>query len=132
PEEMANYEKRAQFRALTFDRQGALADFEKVIELDPSAWAYSQRANLLLEEGRLDDALADAELAFELDPGVGMALFKADIMSFLGRVDEAIALIEEQNGTPEEQRSIAMALSDFDALSGRKEQGLQRIDDLLH
>jgi tetratricopeptide (TPR) repeat protein/transglutaminase-like putative cysteine protease len=132
PDEIQHYENRAQFRAMTFDRPGALADFGKVIELDPGAWAYSQRANLLLEEGRLEDALADAEQAFELDPTVGMALFKADILSFLGRVDDAIALIEEQSGTPEEQRSIAMALSDLDALSGRKEQGLQRIDDLLY
>jgi tetratricopeptide (TPR) repeat protein len=131
PEETENYENRAQFRALTFDRQGALDDYSKVIELDPSAWAYSQRANILLEQGRLDDALADAEQAFALDPGVGMALFKADILSFVGRVDEAIALVEEQSGTPEEQRSIAMALSDLDALAGRKEEGLQRIEDLL-
>ena len=132
PDETQHYENRAQFRAMTFDRQGALADFAKVIELDPSAWAYSQRANLLLEEGRLEDALADAEQAFELDPGVGMALFKAEILSFVGRIDEAIALVEQQNGTPEEQRAVVMALSDLDALSGRKEQGLQRIDDLLH
>jgi tetratricopeptide (TPR) repeat protein/transglutaminase-like putative cysteine protease len=132
PEEVANYENRAQFRVMTFDRAGALADFDQVIEINPSAWAYAQRADLLIEEGRLDDALADAEQAFELDPGVGTALFKADILSFLGRVDDAIALIEEQSGTPEEQQSIAMALSDLDALSGRKEQGLQRIEDLLH
>lgn len=131
PDEVEPYQNRAQFRTLTFDRAGALADYEKIVELDPSAWAYSQRASLLLQEGRLDAALADAELAFELDPGVGTALFKADILSFLGRVDEAITLVEEQDGTPEERRSIAMALSDLDALSGRKEQGLQRIDDLL-
>lgn len=132
PDKADPYENRARFRAMTFDRQGALEDFEKVLELDPSAWAYSQRADVLLDEGRLDEALADAELAFELDPGVATALFKADILSFLGRVDEAIALVEEQDGTPEERRSIAMALSDLDALAGRKEQGLQRIDDLLH
>ena len=132
PDEAEHYRNRAQFRAMTFDRQGALADFEKVLELEPGAQAYVQRASILLEEDKLEAALADAEQASELDPGVGTALFKADILAFLGQVDEAIALIEEQSGTPEEERSIAVALSDLDALAGRKEQGLQRIDDLLH
>jgi tetratricopeptide (TPR) repeat protein len=132
PDEAENYQNRAQFRAMTFDREGALEDIARVLDLEPSAGAYIQRAALLLEQGRLEAALSDARQASELEPGVGTALFEADILSFLDQVDEAIALIEEQSGTPEEQRSIAMALSDLDALSGRKEQGLQRLEDLLH
>ncbi len=131
PDEAENYQNRALFRALTFDRDGALEDLDMVVDLAPSATVYFQRARLLMEMGRMEDALADAEQGGELDPGISATLFRANVMSYLDRVDEAIALLEEQDGNAEERRAIAMALSDLEAAAGRKEDGLRRIDDLL-
>ncbi|OYW44456.1 MAG: hypothetical protein B7Z33_11520 [Sphingomonadales bacterium 12-68-11] len=131
PDNTDIYRQRAQFRSATLDRAGALADLGVVIERDPGAGAYVQRSNLLMEMGRLDEALADAETAWDLDPSLQSAFAKAAVLPYLGRIDEAIALLEEQSGDAAERRSIAMTLSDLDALSGRRDAGLQRLDDLL-
>lgn len=131
PDDTDIYRQRADFRAATLDRAGALADYGKVIEQDPGATAYIQRSNLLMEMGRLDDALADAETAWELYPSLDAAFAKAAVLPYLDRVDEAIALLEEQTGDAAQRRSIAMTLSELDALAGRREEGLQRLDELL-
>ncbi|MEO6042230.1 MAG: hypothetical protein ABIP41_10040, partial [Croceibacterium sp.] len=64
-------------------------------------------------------------------PSLRTAEAKAGILPYLGRVDEAIALLKEQNGTAAERRDLATTLSDLDALAGRKNEGLKRLDDLL-
>ena len=131
PDDLDNYRNRARFRAMTFDRTGALEDLAKVLETEATSADYVQRAILLLDETRLEEALADADEASRLDPGVGTAMVRANILSYLGRIDEAIALLEEQNGGAEERVALQTALSDLEALSGRKDDGLQRIEQLM-
>ena len=131
PDDLDNYRYRAAFRTMTLDREGAIADVSEVIEREPVAADYLQRAELLAEMGKLEDALADAEIGWELDPSVNAAFVLAAILPYLDRVEEAIALLQEQSGDTEQQGAIAMAISELEGQAGRKEEGLQRIEDLL-
>jgi tetratricopeptide (TPR) repeat protein/transglutaminase-like putative cysteine protease len=131
PDELDTYRYRSQFRAMTWDWAGAIADFDTVIEREPDAGSYLLRAGLKAETGDLEGALADAQAGWELDPSLNAAFVLANILPYLGRVEEAIDLLEQQSGGPDEQDELAMSLGDLEALAGRKEEGLRRIDELL-
>jgi len=52
-----------------YNVEGALADFERAIDLDPSyATAHQWYGEILAAAGRLDEGLAQMQLAIELDP----------------------------------------------------------------
>ncbi len=131
PDDADNYRNRARFRSGTYDRSGALADLDKVIELEPDSQAYWARAGLLADLGRLDDALADARAASDLDPSVGTGIYEAQILAELDRVDEAIAIVENLDGDANERQAIVMELSNLYAQAGRKDEGYARIEELL-
>lgn len=131
PDELDNYRFRSQFRTMTWDWPGAIADFDTVIEREPDAQSYLLRAGLKTETGDLEGALADAEAGWDLDPSLDAAFTLANILPYVGRVEDAIELLAQQSGTPEEQSQLAMALSELEAQAGRKEDGLRRIDELL-
>jgi tetratricopeptide (TPR) repeat protein len=108
-----------------------LPTFDTVIEPEPDANAYLLRAGLKTETGDLQGALADAQAGWDLDPSLQAAFVLSDILPYLGRVEEAIELLDQQSGSPDEQDEIAMAISELEAQAGRKEEGLQRIEDVL-
>lgn len=131
PDDLDNYRFRSQFRTMTWDWPGAIADFDAVIEREPDAQSYLLRAGLKTEAGDLDGALADAQAGWDLDPSLDAAFTLANILPYVGRVEDAIELLEQQSGTPEEESQLAMAISELEAQAGRKEDGLRRIDELL-
>ena len=56
------------------DFDGAIADYTRAIEIDPTyAAAYSNRGNAKQAKGDLDGAIADCNRAIELDPKDPMA-----------------------------------------------------------
>ncbi|MGH9769892.1 MAG: tetratricopeptide repeat protein [Blastocatellia bacterium] len=56
------------------DIDGALADFNRAISLDPrSAWAYVGHGAILGAQGRFDEAITDFDRAVELDPQFALA-----------------------------------------------------------
>lgn len=131
PDRVQSYRSRAAFRNLIYDREGALADYGRVIELEPAADIYLQRSYLLVELGRMEDALAEARMADDIYPSIQTAMAQANAMQYLGQLDEAIMLLEDQGGTAEERRTLVMQLSELEAHAGRKDEGLQLIDDML-
>jgi tetratricopeptide (TPR) repeat protein/transglutaminase-like putative cysteine protease len=131
PDDLDNYRFRSEFRTMTWDWAGAIADFDTVIEREPNAQAYLLRAALKTETGDLDGALTDAQAGWELDPSLEAAFTLSNILPYVGRLDEAIELLEQQSGSPEEESQLAMAISELEAQAGRKEDGLRRIDDML-
>ncbi len=131
PEEMSAYLYRLSFRIDTFDRAGALQDINTVLEHQPSADNYMLRSYVHEDAGKVEEALADAETAWDLAPSVAVASQRAELMRYVGREEEAIALLQEQGGTPEEERDLILKISDFEAQLGRKDEGLLRIDELL-
>jgi len=131
PDDSAAYSARAWFRSVTLDREGALADLDRVVEIDPGAASYIQRAGMLLELGRMEQAEADARNAWDLHPSLEAASMLADVLGETGRVEEAIALLDEQNVDAESRADVAMAISNLEAQAGRKDAGFQRIEDML-
>jgi tetratricopeptide (TPR) repeat protein len=131
PDDVANYRYRAAFRADTYDREGALADYNIVIDREPDAAAYLQRSFLHADLDRLEESLADAEAAWELDPSLRAVQQRAELLRYFDREEEAIALLEEQNASAEERDGLILAISDLEAETGRKAEGLQRLEELL-
>lgn len=74
------------------DYEGALADFNKVMELKPDhADAYLQRGIVLRKQNKLSAALDDFNKANELDPKLDIWLERGFAYYNLGRFAEAIA-----------------------------------------
>ena len=94
------------------DLTGALADFDKAIELDPTdAFAYSQRALALIETGDHAAALADATRATRLHPGGAEGFCSRGLArAYLGRDRLAIA---------DYDKAIELDPDHFQAISGR-------------
>ncbi|HEY0600481.1 tetratricopeptide repeat protein [Brevundimonas sp.] len=74
------------------DHRGALAAFDRAVELSPgSAGAHVSRGGLLLDRGEFARARADLERAVELEPGGVLA---TNLLGFLamqeGRFDDAV------------------------------------------
>jgi TolB-like protein len=63
------YSARGMVRALTWDWNGALADLEKALTLDPRSDVSHHRYSYLLAYlGRLPEAIAEAQAATEIEP----------------------------------------------------------------
>src|SRR5581483_9780679 len=74
----ADYFQRALAREKKGDIEGALADYDVVIRLDPrNAAAYNNRGDMRFRRHELDRALADFEEAIRLDPGLAAAYYTA-------------------------------------------------------
>jgi tetratricopeptide (TPR) repeat protein len=76
--------------------EDALADFNRLIELDPNdAWAIARRAETYQALERYEDALADLDRAIELDPENTFALVKeGEIYQALERYKDAKLLYQ--------------------------------------
>jgi tetratricopeptide (TPR) repeat protein len=86
---------RARVRLLAGDREGALADVEAIVELDPEEpeWLL-ERSLRRAQQDRFDEALADAERVLELQPGRPKALQAlATALEHVGRYAEAEAAL---------------------------------------
>lgn len=93
-EDPQKYTKSGMEKLQNNDFEGAIADFNKAIELDPkNAVAYLNRANARFGIGDLDCAVADFDKAIELKPD--------DANGYIGRATIFLALHEiekaEQN-----------------------------------
>ncbi len=75
------------------DWNGALADYNKAIELNPNyAFAYNNRGVVKRTNGDLDGALADENKAIGLDPNIAEAWYNRGFLKRLtGDLDGALA-----------------------------------------
>ena len=93
--------------------EGALADINRVIDVDPDWLAYFSRGTFFHKFGHFEQAVADLSRAGKLDTEgsavVHRACYRASALSHLGRLDEALADCEilpenhwmpGQNGLP--------------------------------
>ncbi len=70
----AQLTERAEAEMSRADRDGAIADFTRAIELDPRlARAWAERGAARGQKGDLDEAIADLSKAINLEPGLAMA-----------------------------------------------------------
>ncbi|CAI2177463.1 2203_t:CDS:2 [Funneliformis geosporum] len=70
----------------------ALADFERIIQLNPrSFFAHKNRAEILLSFGNNDDALVNLDVALQLEPkNFTLLKCRGEILHLLGNYDKAI------------------------------------------
>lgn len=116
PDEVTGYSSRASFRAGVYDREGAIADYTRVIELGADAGAYIARGELYEQRGEHEKAIADYEAARELDPASDAALLAlAQARDVAGDASGAIALLDER---------IALGGKGRDAVIGTKAEVL--------
>jgi len=96
PNNAALLNEWAMLAAERQDETKALTILAKSLEIDDHyATTYCVRANVYVNQGKLDQALADYDKALAIWPDLVTALSgKALVMSRLGRLDEAIALNE--------------------------------------
>lgn len=91
PDWAGAYSSRASFRAATLDRNGAIADVDKALALEPSAALHLQRASLSRSLGDLPAAIASTRNAIGLEPDNSRAvLFLAHLLGEAGRREEAL------------------------------------------
>ena len=131
PDDVTNYENRAQFRMMTYDFDGALADMNEAIELESSATRYAIRSQILSELRNREGARKDLEEAFDLDPSPYRAMALADAMADTGDLPGATDLLLQQGGDVDVEDTLAVSRAFFAARSGDIEAGLALIDELL-
>ena len=87
------YSNRGVAKKAKGDLDGAIADYNRAIELDPKdASAYYNRGNAKKAKGDLDGAIADYNRAIELDPKLAIAYYnRGNAKDDKGDLDGAIA-----------------------------------------
>jgi tetratricopeptide (TPR) repeat protein len=99
------------------DWTGAEAEFQRAIQLDPSApKTHSMYAQGLMSRGRFDEAIAQAKLAASLAPaGTLPTVDLAEILTTARRYDEGIAearrALQQMPSSPSAHLALAIALS---------------------
>jgi tetratricopeptide (TPR) repeat protein len=88
-----NYADRARAGAALGDREAAVRDLSKAIELDPEFyWNYIDRGRHYLQLRKLPQAEADFSRAIEIDPEIFLPfVYRAGIHERLNRRPEAIS-----------------------------------------
>jgi protein O-GlcNAc transferase len=108
------------------DRDEAIAQYSKVIELRPEApLAYYKRGNLLKDREQLEAALADYDRAITLDPKYAYALCnRGFVLTRLGRLEAALDSYDQ---------AVAIVPDDVIALSNRADvlRDLRRREEAL-
>ena len=73
------------------DLDGAIADYGKLIEINPSADNYAARASARRQKGDLDGAIADCDKVIEIDPNADNHAIRASVKIQKGDFDGAIS-----------------------------------------
>jgi TolB-like protein/Flp pilus assembly protein TadD len=107
-------------------RQAAL-QFTRAIELDPdNVDAHLQRANLLRDQGFLEDATRTYTLALALDPlNSTIVTEQAILLGLQGRFDQAFEHLESLLAEYPESLSVTLAMSRVAGLAGQTTRSLQ-------
>lgn len=92
-QEAVVYTTRGFAKVIKGDEEGAMADFNSAIKLDPKfAIAYEGRAQIELDRGNVDAAAADYNRALELDPNDPLAYAgRGDVKHHTWDIDGAIS-----------------------------------------
>ncbi len=133
PDDPDNYTNRAWFYETLYEREGAIDDLSRAIELAPTADTLVRRAQAYYALHQDDKALADVQAALELEPDSASATaFSATLKRDKGQLDEARALIEtriDQGG--EKKLGWQMQLADLLAEAGKVDDAVAVLDEAI-
>ncbi|WP_160753360.1 DUF3857 domain-containing protein [Qipengyuania algicida] len=111
------------------DLKLALADYDKAIELEPSADNYSKRSSLRQQMGDVAGALADARKAYAVEGTPVYAEAVADILSWQGKSDEALAMLSDLDLSGDDRIKLLIARANILGEAGRKDEGWALLDE---
>jgi transglutaminase-like putative cysteine protease/tetratricopeptide (TPR) repeat protein len=131
PDEPWAYSLRADLHRLGPDRQTALADMNKAIELGASAERFGARSDLKSDLGDLDGALADAKQAYDLDPKTDQAIALANAMAAKHDYDDALALLEGLDVSGDEKITAIIARAEISGEAKYFDDGWSLLEDAL-
>src|SRR6516225_6912696 len=92
-QDSASLVRSAEYKYKTRDVEGALADYERAISVDPGcAAAYAGRGQIRVNKGELEKGLADYTKSIELDPKQSKVFFsRAILRTYRGDEEGALA-----------------------------------------
>ena len=105
------------------DLRRALADYDKAIELEPSAENYAKRSSLHLQMGDISGALADARKAYAVEGTPVYAEGVADILSQQGKSEDALAMLADLDLSGDDRIKLLIAKANILGEAGRKDEG---------
>lgn len=114
---------RAAFNARIYDYEAALADLDRLVEVDPGVWVYQQRAWMHYAVGNADAAIADMYEAMEIDATNSSGFELVSWLAYNDRMAEAEELLFSLPVTEEEKVTHTDLVATLTALEGRIEEG---------
>lgn len=130
PKEAWRWSLRARLRENHGDLEGALGDYAKAIELEPTVQRYLDRAGVLQELGRTSKAIEDARTAYDLDAQGSHAIYLASLLAENGQLDDAIALLDPLELSGDERIDLVIAESEILGEAGRADEGWTMLEDI--
>lgn len=130
PKEAWRWSLRARLRENHGDLEGALGDYAKAIELEPTVQRYLDRAGVLQELGRTSKAIEDARTAYDLDAQGSHAIYLASLLAENGQLDNAIALLDPLELSGDERIDLVIAESEILGEAGRADEGWTMLEDI--
>jgi tetratricopeptide (TPR) repeat protein len=131
PDESGYYFGRASFFSGMRDHKRALADLDKAVALDESAYNLAARAEAKQALGDFVGAAADLAKATELDPGGGRVAQQALVMGLAGQSRAALPLVEQAIADGGDDRPfLVQAKAELLARLDRGEEGAAALSEL--
>ena len=95
PDNNLAYATRAHARIMVGDNEGALEDYDRMIEIGEDAFTYFTRATLKRDLGQAESAMHDFNKSIALEPGFIFAHIERSLhLFFEGRYPEALEGLE--------------------------------------
>ena len=130
PTEAWRWSLRGSLREYHGDLDGAIKDYTKAIELEPTVDRFFDRAGAYQELGRTQEAIADAREAYDLDAQASHAIYLAQLIAEDGKLDDAIALLDPLELSGDDRLNLAMAKSELLGEAGQLDEGWAMLEDI--
>ena len=130
PTEAWRWSLRGSLREYHGDLDGAIKDYTRAIELEPTVERLFERAGAYQELGRTREAIADAREAYDLDAQASHAIYLAQLLAEDGKLDDAIALLEPLELSGDDRMNLVMARSELLGEAGQLDQGWAMLEDI--
>jgi tetratricopeptide (TPR) repeat protein len=121
--------QKAYFLQSVYDYAGALAAYDRLVEMEPSAQIFVQRSGVQLALGRRAAAIADLEAAYEIEPSNQTGFALAREMAYAGDITPAMEMLETLPVTDDERIDYADAWATVAALQGDTDSALSRLEE---
>jgi tetratricopeptide (TPR) repeat protein len=121
--------QKALFLQSVYDYAGALAAYDRLVEVEPSAEIFFQRSGVQLALGRRAAAIADLQAAYEIDPSNSTGFALAREMAYAGDIAPAMEMLETLPITDDERIDYADTWATVAALRGDTDSALSRLEE---